>query len=115
MPARDSAAAMAWPPRAVASNDDSAPARFPMGVRAEETMTEPGMANPRKSVETWMVPSQSVGDTGDEMLAIRDVFGGGASGDALAALPLPESYRGALVLADEQEMFAGVPSAEKDP
>ena len=27
----------------------------------------------------------------------------------------PASYRGAVVRADEQEMFAGVPSAEKDP
>ena len=36
-------------------------------------------------------------------------------GDELGALPLPEAVRGALVQADEQEMFAGLPSEEKDP
>jgi crotonyl-CoA reductase len=39
----------------------------------------------------------------------------GASGDELANLPIPESYRAALVKADEQEMFAGLPSDQKDP
>src|SRR5207248_3536891 len=31
------------------SNDANAPASLPMGVRAEETITEPGMGTPRKS------------------------------------------------------------------
>ncbi|WP_199439242.1 crotonyl-CoA carboxylase/reductase [Umezawaea beigongshangensis] len=35
--------------------------------------------------------------------------------DALATLPLPESYRGVTVHADETEMFAGRTTAEKDP
>ena len=39
----------------------------------------------------------------------------GASGEDIAALPIPESYRAAHVLRDEQEMWAGVPSEEKDP
>jgi crotonyl-CoA reductase len=49
------------------------------------------------------------------MQAIRDAILAGASGDDLLALPLPESYRGAYVLRDETEMFAGVDSADKDP
>ena len=39
----------------------------------------------------------------------------GASGDDIAAISMPESYRAAYVLRDEIEMFAGVPSADKDP
>jgi crotonyl-CoA reductase len=35
--------------------------------------------------------------------------------DALQGLPVPESYRGVLVRADEQDMFAGLPTKEKDP
>ncbi len=33
----------------------------------------------------------------------------------IADLPLPDTMRAAVVRADEQEMFAGLPSAEKDP
>src|SRR3954467_6207126 len=50
-----------------------------------------------------------------EIDAIRAAVLEGAPGDELASLPLPEAVRGALVRADEQEMFAGVPSEEKDP
>jgi crotonyl-CoA reductase len=39
----------------------------------------------------------------------------GASADDIAALPIPDHYRGVHVLASEQEMWAGVPSEEKDP
>jgi len=39
----------------------------------------------------------------------------GASSDEIAALPIPESYRAAHVLASEQEMWAGVASKDKDP
>jgi hypothetical protein len=39
----------------------------------------------------------------------------GASGDELAALPIPESFRAAFVRRDETEMFEGVPSDDKDP
>jgi crotonyl-CoA reductase len=49
------------------------------------------------------------------MLQIRDAILGGASGDELAHLPLPESFRAAVVLASEQEMFAGLDSPDKDP
>ena len=39
----------------------------------------------------------------------------GASGDDLAAIPIPESYRAAHVLRAEQDMWEGVESADKDP
>jgi crotonyl-CoA reductase len=35
--------------------------------------------------------------------------------DALAGLPVPESYRAVLVRKDEQAMFAGLPTKDKDP
>src|SRR5579872_2214321 len=49
------------------------------------------------------------------MRAFLEAIQAGASGDEIAAIPLPESYRGALVRADEQEMFAGLESGDKDP
>ena len=49
------------------------------------------------------------------MQPIRDAILSGASGDELAALPLPETYRAAVVLASEQGMFEGIESADKDP
>jgi crotonyl-CoA reductase len=47
----------------------------------------------------------------DYLEAIRS----GASGEEIANLPLPTSYRAAVVRAEEQEMFAGLDSADKDP
>src|SRR5437764_13003969 len=38
-----------------------------------------------------------------------------ASGDEIAAIPLPESYRAAVVRQEEAGMFDGLPSDEKDP
>ncbi|HEY2430034.1 MAG TPA: crotonyl-CoA carboxylase/reductase [Acidimicrobiales bacterium] len=49
------------------------------------------------------------------MRAFLEAIQSGASGEDIASIPIPESYRGALVRADEQEMFAGLDSAEKDP
>jgi crotonyl-CoA reductase len=49
------------------------------------------------------------------MQQILEAIQAGAQGDELAALPLPESYRAAFVRKDEQEMFAGLDSPEKDP
>ncbi len=49
------------------------------------------------------------------MQPIRDAILAGAPGDELAALPLPDSYRAAVVLASEQDMFEGIDSDEKDP
>ena len=39
----------------------------------------------------------------------------GASGDDIGNIPVPESYRAALVKRDEAGMFEGLPSEEKDP
>ena len=49
------------------------------------------------------------------MHVIRDAILGGAPGDEIAALPLPETYRAAVVRKDQVEMFAGIPSADRDP
>ena len=49
------------------------------------------------------------------MDAIRTAILEGAPGDELGALALPTTFRGAVVRADEQEMFDGLPSDEKDP
>jgi len=50
-----------------------------------------------------------------EIDAIRTAILDGVTGDDIGALPLPEAVRGALVKTEEQEMFAGLPSEEKDP
>ena len=47
--------------------------------------------------------------------AIKDAIEAGAGGEELASIPLDDTYRAAHTLRAEQEMFAGVPSAEKDP
>jgi crotonyl-CoA reductase len=49
------------------------------------------------------------------MQEILEAIQSGASGDDIAALPIPESYRAAHVLRSEQDMFEGVASEDKDP
>ncbi len=49
------------------------------------------------------------------MQHILEAIQSGASGDDLAALPIPESYRAAYVRRDETAMFEGVESWDKDP
>ena len=49
-----------------------------------------------------------------EIDAIRAAILEGAGGE-IGTLALPEAYLGAVVRADEQEMFAGLASDEKDP
>src|SRR4029453_6566699 len=49
------------------------------------------------------------------MRQILEAIQGGAPGDEVAALPIPDSYRAAHVLRAEQEMWEGVPSEDKDP
>ena len=44
-----------------------------------------------------------------------DAIQSGASSDEIAALQIPESYRAVHVRAEDQEMFVGVPSKDKDP
>ena len=47
--------------------------------------------------------------------AVRTAIVDGAPADEFAALEVPESFRAAVVRADETEMFEGVASEEKDP
>jgi len=49
------------------------------------------------------------------MSEILDAVRNGASGETLAAHPLPASTRAVFVLRDEQNMFDGVTSKDKDP
>jgi crotonyl-CoA reductase len=49
------------------------------------------------------------------MQQILDAIQSDATGAELAALAIPESYRAVHVLRSEQEMWAGVASADKDP
>ena len=49
------------------------------------------------------------------MRQILEAIQSGASGDDIAALPVPESYRAAVVRRDDVEMFEGLDSADKDP
>jgi len=49
------------------------------------------------------------------MQHILDAIQSGASSDDIAALKIPESYRAVHVLAEEQEMWVGTPTKEKDP
>jgi crotonyl-CoA reductase len=50
-----------------------------------------------------------------EIDAIRNAILEDAPAAEIGALPLPETARGALVKADEQEMFTGLESDDKDP
>ncbi|HVE99430.1 MAG TPA: crotonyl-CoA carboxylase/reductase [Mycobacteriales bacterium] len=43
------------------------------------------------------------------------VLAGDTTAEGFSALPVPESYRGVVVRKDEQEMFAGLTTREKDP
>ena len=49
------------------------------------------------------------------MQEILSAIRSGASGEELAGLPIPESYRAAFVRRDEASMFEGIESEDKDP
>jgi crotonyl-CoA reductase len=49
------------------------------------------------------------------MERFRQAILAGASGEELAGLPLPESYRAAFVKKEDATMFAGLDSKDKDP
>src|SRR3954469_9624563 len=49
------------------------------------------------------------------MRDILEAIQSGASGEDIANLPIPESYRAAFVKRDEATMFDGMDSADKDP
>ena len=46
---------------------------------------------------------------------LEAILAGDASTDDFAALPLPEAYPGVTIRREEQEMFAGLDSRDKDP
>ena len=62
-----------------------------------------------------VVPVDSLAKVSAPMQDFLDAIEGDASGDDIAAIPIPESYRGAHVLRAEQTMWEGVESADKDP
>ena len=49
------------------------------------------------------------------MQAFLDAIQAGASGDELANIDIPESYRAAIVKREEQTMWEGFESEDKDP
>src|SRR6187402_3806081 len=49
------------------------------------------------------------------MQQILEAIEAGATGEELAAIPLPDHYRAAFVRRDDADMFAGMDSADKDP
>jgi len=49
------------------------------------------------------------------MRAVGEAIAAGATGEELAHLPLPEAFRAAIVRAEDQAMFQGLDSADKDP
>ena len=49
------------------------------------------------------------------MQRLLEAILGNASGDEIASLPLPESFRAAVVRREDQSMFEGVASSDKDP
>src|ERR1700735_5168993 len=108
---------MAKPPSSIAEKPASAPESFPIGVRAPATMTASAMTNLR--VCTGQVTGRKQHPMGQlssgAMSDILHAVLAGATPDELAALPMPESFRGAVVRRDEVSMFDGMESAEKDP
>jgi len=46
---------------------------------------------------------------------IREAINNGATGDLLASVPLPSSYRAAVLEKHDAEMFSGLASKDKDP
>jgi len=67
-------------------------------------------ARPRRLGDDWrsvaIVP---------QMEKILNAILNGASGEELAAIPLPDTFRAAIVRKDEQNMWDGIPSEQKDP
>src|SRR5271168_1929090 len=108
---------MANPPRSMAVKPANAPESFPMGVRAPATMT--ASAIPAPPVPAGLVTSRKphlIGPlSSGHMSEILTAALAGASADELAALPLPDSYRAALVKRGETGIFDGMESSDKDP
>jgi len=69
------------------------------------------MSEPYRTVSDAVLPIGNI----VAMEHFLDAIQSGASGDDLAAMPIPQSYRAAYVRRDETEIFEGVASEEKDP
>jgi crotonyl-CoA reductase len=50
-----------------------------------------------------------------EMKSVLEAVTAGATGAEIAEVGVPEAYRGVVVRAEDQEMFADLPTREKDP
>jgi crotonyl-CoA reductase len=73
----------------------------------------PSLSSPVGAVVTG--PAGPVAGIVRSMQQILDAIQSGASGEDIANLPIPESYRAAYVRRDEADMFEGVASEDKDP
>src|ERR1700722_11271600 len=108
---------MANPPRSMAVKPANAPESFPMGVRAPATMT--ASAIPAPPVPAGLVTSRKPHHIGPlssgHMSEILQAALDGASPDELATLPLPDTYRAAIVKGSECDMCEGMESPDKDP
>src|SRR5271167_601716 len=106
---------MAKPPRSMALKLPNAPESFPMGVRAPATMT--ASAIPTPPVHAGLVTRRKPHCTGQlssgHMSDILRAALSGATPDELAGLPMPDSYRAAVVKRDEVDMFGGMESEDK--
>ncbi|MGA1629173.1 MAG: crotonyl-CoA carboxylase/reductase, partial [Ilumatobacteraceae bacterium] len=49
------------------------------------------------------------------MDSIRDAINDGVTGEQLATIPIPSTYRAAVIEKQDEKMFAGVASRDKDP
>ncbi|MGA0136453.1 MAG: crotonyl-CoA carboxylase/reductase, partial [Ilumatobacteraceae bacterium] len=49
------------------------------------------------------------------MDSIRDAINSGVTGEKLASIPIPSTYRAAVIEKQDEQMFAGVASRDKDP
>src|SRR5579884_835678 len=67
----------------------------------------PGRARDRRAI----LPAMPSDSTRHILAAIQS----GASGEEIAALELPDSYRAAFVRRDEVDIFEGLDSDDKDP
>src|SRR6202044_909043 len=107
MPARISASAMANPPSSMAVKPPSAPDSFPMGVRAPATMTASAMTTTSESAPAKL-PAGNFHSTAQvssgHMSDILSAVLAGAPAEELATLPLPATYRAAVVRRADVEM-----------
>src|SRR5450631_3632151 len=91
-------------PRMVQTHDhDSRTAR---SANAVPRPSPPSVSSPRSAAGARRGRAETPGTTPmSEIDAIRDAILAGAPGDEVGALPLPGTFRAAVVRADEQDTF----------